>query len=250
MAEPTLDALRRIIARVAHPPARRPAADVGRHLRLSRLRHGPPDGGARAAQARSARLPRRDPDPPDRRSSSSTRSRTRSPSSRRSGRVRGVTADSGPCPRRRPPDRGGRRARHAARQVGRRRPRSTSTCRSSPTRRASAISTWCAGRRSTSPPATSSRSCCRSASRRPSTLPPFALYRALRRVNPSPYLYYLDFGGFARRRLQPGDPGPRTRRRGHHPPDRRHPAARRARRRRTRRSRPSSSPTRRSAPST
>ena len=31
----------------------------------------------------------------------------------------------------------------------------------------------------------------------PFTLPPFALYRALRRVNPSPYLYYLDFGDFA-----------------------------------------------------
>ncbi len=27
-------------------------------------------------------------------------------------------------------------------------------------------------------------------------LPPFALYRALRRVNPSPYLYYLDFADF------------------------------------------------------
>src|SRR5271163_221401 len=31
----------------------------------------------------------------------------------------------------------------------------------------------------------------------PFTLPPFALYRALRRVNPSPYLYFLDFGAFA-----------------------------------------------------
>ncbi len=31
----------------------------------------------------------------------------------------------------------------------------------------------------------------------PFTLPPFALYRALRRVNPSPYLYYLNFGSFA-----------------------------------------------------
>ena len=31
----------------------------------------------------------------------------------------------------------------------------------------------------------------------PFMLPPFALYRALRRVNPSPYLYFLDFGGFA-----------------------------------------------------
>jgi anthranilate synthase component I len=28
-------------------------------------------------------------------------------------------------------------------------------------------------------------------------LSPFALYRALRRTNPSPYLYYLNFGGFA-----------------------------------------------------
>jgi anthranilate synthase component 1 len=31
----------------------------------------------------------------------------------------------------------------------------------------------------------------------PFELPPFALYRALRRVNPSPYLYFLDFGDFA-----------------------------------------------------
>jgi anthranilate synthase component I len=31
----------------------------------------------------------------------------------------------------------------------------------------------------------------------PFKLPPFALYRALRRVNPSPYLYFLDFGAFA-----------------------------------------------------
>jgi len=28
------------------------------------------------------------------------------------------------------------------------------------------------------------------------TLPPTALYRALRRTNPSPYMYFLDFGGF------------------------------------------------------
>ncbi|HEX2448841.1 MAG TPA: anthranilate synthase component I [Methyloceanibacter sp.] len=31
----------------------------------------------------------------------------------------------------------------------------------------------------------------------PFALPSFALYRALRRVNPSPFLYYLNFGGFA-----------------------------------------------------
>lgn len=29
------------------------------------------------------------------------------------------------------------------------------------------------------------------------TLPPTALYRALRRTNPSPYMYFLNFGGFA-----------------------------------------------------
>jgi anthranilate synthase component I len=31
----------------------------------------------------------------------------------------------------------------------------------------------------------------------PFTLPPFALYRALRRVNPAPFLFYLDYGTFA-----------------------------------------------------
>jgi anthranilate synthase component 1 len=31
----------------------------------------------------------------------------------------------------------------------------------------------------------------------PFALPPFSLYRALRRVNPSPYLFFLDFGAFA-----------------------------------------------------
>ena len=31
----------------------------------------------------------------------------------------------------------------------------------------------------------------------PFTLPSFALYRALRRTNPSPFISYLDFGGFA-----------------------------------------------------
>jgi anthranilate synthase component 1 len=31
----------------------------------------------------------------------------------------------------------------------------------------------------------------------PFALPPLALYRALRRVNPAPFLYYLDYGSFA-----------------------------------------------------
>ena len=32
--------------------------------------------------------------------------------------------------------------------------------------------------------------------RAPFTLPPFAFYRALRRLNPSPFLFFLDFGDF------------------------------------------------------
>jgi anthranilate synthase component 1 len=31
----------------------------------------------------------------------------------------------------------------------------------------------------------------------PFTLPPFSLYRALRRVNPAPFLFFLDYGGYA-----------------------------------------------------
>jgi anthranilate synthase component 1 len=31
----------------------------------------------------------------------------------------------------------------------------------------------------------------------PFALPPFALYRALRRINPAPFLFFLDFGAFA-----------------------------------------------------
>ena len=31
----------------------------------------------------------------------------------------------------------------------------------------------------------------------PFALPPFALYRALRRINPAPFLFFCDFGGFA-----------------------------------------------------
>jgi anthranilate synthase component 1 len=31
----------------------------------------------------------------------------------------------------------------------------------------------------------------------PFALPPFSLYRALRRINPAPFLFYFDFGGFS-----------------------------------------------------
>ena len=55
-------------------------------------------------------------------------------------------------------------------------------------------SRWCARRRNTSPPATSTRSCCRSGSRRKLDADPFTVYRALRHVNPSPYMYFLRMG--------------------------------------------------------
>ena len=83
----------------------------------------------------------------------------------------------------------------------------------------------------------------------PFTLPSFALYRALRRVNPSPFLYYLNFGGFAVAGSSPEILVQGARRHRHHPPHRRHAAAAEPRRRRTRRWRPSCSPMPRSAPS-
>ena len=76
-------------------------------------------------------------------------------------------------------------------RAGRRRRRS----RSRRTTRASASRSRCARPRSTSPPATSTRSCCRSASRRRSRADPFTVYRALRHVNPSPYMYFIRMGG-------------------------------------------------------
>ena len=84
----------------------------------------------------------------------------------------------------------------------------------------------------------------------PFTLPPLALYRALRRTNPSPFLFYLDFGGFSLVGLEPRDPRARARRRGDHPPARRHATARRHARRGQGARRRSCSPTPRSAPST
>ena len=60
-------------------------------------------------------------------------------------------------------------------------------------------------------------------------LPAFALYRSLRRVNPAPFLCYLDFEDFQIVCSSPGDPGAGARRHGDDPPDRRHAAARRDR---------------------
>ena len=49
-------------------------------------------------------------------------------------------------------------------------------------------------RRSTSTPAIACRCRCRSARRASFDAPPLALYRALRGLNPSPYMFYFDFG--------------------------------------------------------
>ena len=50
--------------------------------------------------------------------------------------------------------------------------------------------------RSTSRRATSCRWCCRSGCRCRSRAAPLSLYRALRSLNPSPYMFYYDFGDF------------------------------------------------------
>ena len=82
----------------------------------------------------------------------------------------------------------------------------------------------------------------------PFALPPFSLYRALRRINPSPYLYFLDFGDFAVAGSSPEILVKRARRHRHHSSDRRHPAARRDAARRQGARGTNSWPTRRSAP--
>src|SRR5262249_56672859 len=58
----------------------------------------------------------------------------------------------------------------------------------------------------------------------PFTLSPFALYRALRRVNPAPFLFYLDYAGFAVAGSSP-EILVRTRRPGDDPANRRHQTA-------------------------
>ena len=88
-------------------------------------------------------------------------------------------------------------------------------------------STWRRSRRrsTTSWPATHSRWCPRCGSRSPSKVDPFAVYRALRLINPSPYLFFLRLVGPVDRRLVAGVDGESTGRPGPQPPHRRHPAA-------------------------
>ena len=80
-------------------------------------------------------------------------------------------------------------AARAARVRARRRS-SRRTCRARRSRR------WSPGSSSTSTPATRSRSSRRSAGRREVEVDPFSIYRGLRAINPSPYMYFLDFEDF------------------------------------------------------
>ena len=73
-------------------------------------------------------------------------------------------------------------------------PPATPTSNTTPER---ATSTWSRGRRSTSRAGDIFQVVLSQRFAAPFALPPFALYRALRRVNPSPFLFYLDFGDFA-----------------------------------------------------
>ncbi len=82
--------------------------------------------------------------------------------------------------------------------------------------------------RSTSGPATSSRSCSASGCRLRADAPPFDIYRTLRVVNPSPFMFYLRTPDVHAGRQLAGDHGPRGRGRqvtrppaGRHAPPRR-----------------------------
>ena len=206
--------------------AARAAADGGGALRLSRLRHGAPGRAAARRQPRPARPARRDHAAP------------LGGAGGRRGQGRGHRGQPGlgqlrpqPARRLRPGGRAGdgRGARprpHA--QPGEPRPR-----RPRPGRRRSPTPAT----RATSQMVEQAKEYIRAGDifqvvpsqrwAQPFDLPPFALYRALRRTNPSPYMFYFNFGGFQVDRRQPGDPRPRQGRHRDDPPDRRHPAARR-----------------------
>ena len=141
----------------------------------------------------------------------------------------GVDAQGRARARRRAACRRGRRARPPARQVARR-ITTTGPLDVPPTSEHHAgriPARWSRGPRSTSRPATSSRSCWRSASRRRSRC---RRSRSIARCG-GPirrrYLYLPRLRRLRGRRLEPGNPGARARRHRHDPPDRRHAAARR-----------------------
>ena len=109
-----------------------------------------------------------------------TSARARPTRPRRSGWPTPCPTSSAPCP-------------SAARA-----PMRSTTCPSRrPTCRRTRSRRWSRPARSTSARATPSRSCRRSASPLPFKLPPLSLYRSLRRINPSPFLIFFDYGDFS-----------------------------------------------------
>ena len=109
---------------------------------------------------------------------------------------------------------------------------SRESSKSTPARRARNFCAAWSAARNTLPPATFFRSCSRSGSTSSPAVEPFDLYRALRQVNPSPYLYFLQDGGHANPRVVPGDAGARHRPQAGIPSHRRHASARPRRSRR------------------
>ena len=103
---------------------------------------------------------------------------------------------------------------------------------------------------STSAPATPTRWCPASAGAPTRPADAFSIYRGLRAVNPSPYMYFLDFEDFQIAGASPEALVKVEGRTRHPAADRRHPPARRHRGRGRRRAPRSCWPTRRSAPST
>ena len=239
----------RLHCREPHCPPRCAAADGGRRVRLSRLRHGAADGGyPRRTRSGPNRHSRRDtgaPDPHHR-----FRRRQRQHHCRYAGaataRHRSQNG-AGSCDR--APFGGDRCPRQAARQgSGRQRLRSTRR-RASLEHHARRIQEHGArrqgihrGRRYFSGRAVAAF---RSAVR-------VAAVRALSRAAPgqSIALFVLPrFRQLRHRRVKPGNFGESRRRHGHDPPDRRHPAARRHVRTKTRRWKPNCWPIPKSAPS-
>ena len=196
-SEPPLEALRALVAESRDRAARRAAADGRRHLRLSRLRHGPADGEAAGAQSRSDRPAGRGAGAADHRRG------VRRGQRHHHGGHAGASGKG-----RVGQDRAGAGERAALRSSSTR-----STSRSimpPPTANAGSLTVLPA---SNTTPAEYERMVQAAKeyiaagdifqvvlSQRfeaPFELPPFSLYRALRRVNPSPYLYFLDLGEFA-----------------------------------------------------
>ena len=81
--------------------------------------------------------------------------------------------------------------------------------------------------RNTSRPATSFSSCPASGCACRATADPFDIYRALRVINPSPFMFYPEEPRLHADRLEPGDPVPRRGRQGDDPPAGRHAPPRR-----------------------